>query len=123
MVCLIHRHTPSRQSPVGRAGGLECGSPDSGCCPLRSFESTYGFGDFPRPKALAVALAVNDFPVPGLPLEIVYRKEIGSRSDASKEELRIKRMVLKGKLALVNAFDCGEPTAHAANNLLSAAGP
>ena len=27
-----------------------------------------------------------------LPLEIVYRREIGSRSEASKEELRIKRM-------------------------------
>ncbi len=45
-----------------------------------------------------------------LPLEIVYRKEIGNRSEASKEELRIKRMGLKGKLELVNAFDCGEPT-------------
>lgn len=37
-----------------------------------------------------------------LPLEIVYRKEIGSRSEASKEELRIKRMGVKGKLELVN---------------------
>ncbi len=27
-----------------------------------------------------------------LPLEIVYRKKIGRRSEASKEELRIKRM-------------------------------
>jgi putative endonuclease len=33
-----------------------------------------------------------------LPLEIVYRKEIGSRSEASKEELRIKRMGVKGKV-------------------------
>jgi putative endonuclease len=37
-----------------------------------------------------------------LPLEIVYRKEIGSRSDASKEEVRIKRLGVKGKVGLVN---------------------
>jgi putative endonuclease len=37
-----------------------------------------------------------------LPLEIVYRKEIGSRSEASKEEMRIKRMGVKGKMGLVN---------------------
>jgi putative endonuclease len=37
-----------------------------------------------------------------LPLDLVYRKEIGNRSEASKEELRIKRMGVKGKLALVN---------------------
>lgn len=37
-----------------------------------------------------------------LPLKIVYRKEIGSRSEASREELRIKRMGVKGKLGLVN---------------------
>jgi putative endonuclease len=37
-----------------------------------------------------------------LPLEIVYRKEIGNRSEASKEELRIKRMRVKAKLELVN---------------------
>ena len=37
-----------------------------------------------------------------LPLEIIYRKEIGSRSEASKEELRIKRMGVKGKVELVN---------------------
>ena len=37
-----------------------------------------------------------------LPLEIVYRKEIGSRSEASKEELRIKRMEVKRKVELVN---------------------
>ena len=36
-----------------------------------------------------------------LPLEIVYRKEIGTRSEASKEELRIKRLGVKAKLALV----------------------
>jgi len=36
-----------------------------------------------------------------LPLEIVFRKEIGTRSEASKEELRIKRLGVKGKLALV----------------------
>jgi putative endonuclease len=37
-----------------------------------------------------------------LPLEIVYRKEIGNRSEASKEELRIKRMGVKGKVGLGN---------------------
>ncbi|MFT4547127.1 MAG: putative endonuclease [Pseudoalteromonas tetraodonis] len=37
-----------------------------------------------------------------LPLEIVYRREIGSRSEASKEELRIKRMGVKGKMSLVD---------------------
>jgi len=36
-----------------------------------------------------------------LPLEIVFRKEIGTRSEASKEELRIKSMPVKAKLALV----------------------
>ena len=36
-----------------------------------------------------------------LPLEMVYQSEIGSRSQASKEELRIKRMGVKGKMALV----------------------
>lgn len=36
-----------------------------------------------------------------LPLEIVYRREIGTRSGASKEELRIKRLGVKEKLALV----------------------
>ncbi|MDE0825278.1 MAG: GIY-YIG nuclease family protein [Akkermansiaceae bacterium] len=36
-----------------------------------------------------------------LPLEIVYRREIGNRSEASKEELRIKRMGVKGKMGLV----------------------
>jgi len=36
-----------------------------------------------------------------LPLEIVYRREIGTRSGASKEELRIKRLGVKAKLALV----------------------
>jgi putative endonuclease len=37
-----------------------------------------------------------------LPLEIVYRREIGSRSEAGKEELRIKRMGVKGKTGLVD---------------------
>jgi putative endonuclease len=37
-----------------------------------------------------------------LPLEIVYRKQIGSRSEAGKEELRIKRLGVKGKLGLVD---------------------
>ena len=36
-----------------------------------------------------------------LPLETVFRKEIGTRSGASKEELRIKSMPVKAKLALV----------------------
>jgi putative endonuclease len=44
-----------------------------------------------------------------LPLEIVYRKEIGNRSEASKEELRIKRMGVKRKVELVKAVDYGEP--------------
>lgn len=35
-----------------------------------------------------------------LPLELVYRREIGTRSEASKEELRIKRLGVKGKRAL-----------------------
>lgn len=38
-----------------------------------------------------------------LPLELVYRKEIGTRSEASKEELRIKRMDRQGKLALLRS--------------------
>jgi putative endonuclease len=37
-----------------------------------------------------------------LPLEMVYWKEIGSRSEASKEELKIKQMRVKGKIGLVN---------------------
>lgn len=37
-----------------------------------------------------------------LPLEIIYQREIGSRSEASKEELRIKRMRVKGKIGLVD---------------------
>ncbi len=37
-----------------------------------------------------------------LPLELVYRREIGTRSEASKEELRIKRLGTKGKMALVD---------------------
>jgi putative endonuclease len=37
-----------------------------------------------------------------VPLEIVYRKEIGNRSEASKEELRIKRMRVNAKLEFVN---------------------
>ncbi len=36
-----------------------------------------------------------------LPLEVVYRREIGNRSEASKEELRIKRMGVTGKKGLV----------------------
>ncbi|QTN32753.1 GIY-YIG nuclease family protein [Akkermansiaceae bacterium] len=38
-----------------------------------------------------------------LPLEIVYRREVGNRSEASKEELRIKRLGAKAKHALVSA--------------------
>ena len=41
-----------------------------------------------------------------LPLEIVYRREIGTRSEACKEELRVKALSVKGKLALVNE-SCG----------------
>ena len=37
-----------------------------------------------------------------LPLEIVFRKEIGNRSDASKEELRIKTLNRTAKLALID---------------------
>lgn len=36
-----------------------------------------------------------------LPLEIVFRREAGTRSDATKEELRIKALNRQGKLALV----------------------
>lgn len=36
-----------------------------------------------------------------LPLEIVYGREIGTRSEASKEELRIKRMSSSRKMALL----------------------
>ncbi len=39
-----------------------------------------------------------------LPLEIVYRREIGSRSEASKEELRIKAMSRAGKLVLAGGW-------------------
>lgn len=36
-----------------------------------------------------------------LPLEIVFRKEIGTRSEASKEELRLKKLSRREKLALL----------------------
>lgn len=36
-----------------------------------------------------------------LPLEIVFRKEIGTRSEASKEELRIKKLSRRDKLRLL----------------------
>ncbi len=35
-----------------------------------------------------------------LPLEIVFRKEIGTRSEASKEELRMKKLSRREKLKL-----------------------
>ncbi|MGJ8642831.1 MAG: GIY-YIG nuclease family protein [Luteolibacter sp.] len=38
-----------------------------------------------------------------LPLEIVFRREIGTRSEASKEELRLKKLSRREKLALVQA--------------------
>jgi len=38
-----------------------------------------------------------------LPLELVYRQEIGTRSEASKEELRIKALSRKQKLTLIAA--------------------
>jgi len=41
-------------------------------------------------------------PVHHISLEIVFRREIGSRSEASKEEIRIKRMAVKGKIGLVD---------------------
>lgn len=37
-----------------------------------------------------------------LPLEIVYRREVGTRSEACKEELRIKSLSRRQKLALVD---------------------
>ena len=36
-----------------------------------------------------------------LPLEAVFRKEIGTRSEASKEELRLKKLSRREKLRLV----------------------
>ena len=36
-----------------------------------------------------------------LPLELVYQKEVGTRSEACKEELRIKALTRKLKLALI----------------------
>lgn len=36
-----------------------------------------------------------------LPLEIVFRKEIGTRSEASKEELRMKKLPRRQKLRLL----------------------
>ncbi|MEP2777114.1 MAG: GIY-YIG nuclease family protein [Luteolibacter sp.] len=36
-----------------------------------------------------------------LPLQIVFRKEIGTRSEASKEELRVKALSRTAKLALI----------------------
>ena len=38
-----------------------------------------------------------------LPLESVYRREIGTRSEATKEELRIKSLTRKQKLTLIAA--------------------
>jgi len=40
-----------------------------------------------------------------LPLKLVFQKEIGSRSDACKEELRIKALSRRQKLALVGGAD------------------
>lgn len=37
------------------------------------------------------------------PLTLVYQQEIGTRSEASKEELRIKSLSRKQKLALIAA--------------------
>jgi putative endonuclease len=36
-----------------------------------------------------------------LPLTIVYQREVGSRSEVSKEELRIKSLTRSQKLALI----------------------
>lgn len=38
-----------------------------------------------------------------LPLTIVYQRELGSRSEASKEEFRIKSLTRRQKLALIAA--------------------
>ena len=35
------------------------------------------------------------------PLELVYQKEIGARSEACKEELRIKKLSKKAKLLML----------------------
>jgi len=41
-----------------------------------------------------------------LPLELVYQKEVGSRSEACREELRIKALTRKQKLKLIgNNFE------------------
>lgn len=37
------------------------------------------------------------------PLELVFQKEIGTRSEASKEELRIKKLSKKAKLLMLEA--------------------
>ncbi|MDB4318751.1 GIY-YIG nuclease family protein [Akkermansiaceae bacterium] len=36
-----------------------------------------------------------------LPLEILYRCEVGNRSEATKEEMRVKALSRKQKLALI----------------------
>lgn len=36
------------------------------------------------------------------PLELVYQKEVGSRSEATKEEMRIKKLSRKAKLELLD---------------------
>ncbi|MDA7517546.1 GIY-YIG nuclease family protein [Akkermansiaceae bacterium] len=36
-----------------------------------------------------------------LPLEILYRREVGNRSEATKEEMRVKALSRKQKLALI----------------------
>jgi len=36
-----------------------------------------------------------------LPLKILYRREIGNRSEATKEEMRVKALSRKQKLALI----------------------
>ena len=47
-----------------------------------------------------------------LPLKLVYQKKIGSRSEACKEELRIKSLTRQQKLALIaeNPLDEREKT-------------
>ncbi|WP_308987790.1 GIY-YIG nuclease family protein [Roseibacillus persicicus] len=42
-----------------------------------------------------------------MPLELVFRKEIGSRSEACKEELRIKALTRRQKLALISSSEGG----------------
>ncbi len=39
-----------------------------------------------------------------LPLELVHRREIGTRSEASKEEIRVKRLKVKEKTSYISSL-------------------